>query len=233
MMRGGGGGGGGGGSSSESLLAFSVFDRDKVLRFLRRGPHGGRGEREEEEEEEEEEDTKKDGGFDRDDADADADDDDDDDGKRRKKKKKKKKEGRRRRRCREREEESGEVLPGDAERGTETRERARRDHHEPPRGRRGGKGDPWEKKCSKKGRARFERVRGDTDLGEEPRAGYFLFTHDANRGGRNVRRRVDDKDNRGTPRRTSSGGDYSALEREKSGREEGLGATLCISVGWV
>ena len=75
--------GGGGGSSSESLLAFSVFDRDKVLRFLRRGPHGGRGEREEEEEE----DTKKDGGFDRDDADAD-DDDDDDDGKRRKKKKK-------------------------------------------------------------------------------------------------------------------------------------------------
>jgi len=83
MMR----GGGGGGSSSESLLAFSVFDRDKVLRFLRRGPHGGRGEREEEEEEEE--DTKKDGGFDRDDADADADDDDDDDGKRRKKKKKK------------------------------------------------------------------------------------------------------------------------------------------------
>ena len=83
MMR----GGGGGGSSSESLLAFSVFDRDKVLRFLRRGPHGGRGEREEEEEEE---DTKKDGGFDRDDADAD-DDDDDDDGKRRKKKKKKKK----------------------------------------------------------------------------------------------------------------------------------------------
>jgi len=67
-----------GGGTSESLLAFSVFDREKVLRFLRRGPHGRRGEREEEEEE----DTKKDGGFDRDDDDDD--DVDDDDGRRKK-----------------------------------------------------------------------------------------------------------------------------------------------------
>ena len=68
----------GGGGTSESLLAFSVFDREKVLRFLRRGPHGRRGEREEEEEE----DTKKDGGFDRDDDDDD--DVNDDDGRRKK-----------------------------------------------------------------------------------------------------------------------------------------------------
>ena len=67
-----------GSSSSESSLAFSVFDREKVLRFLRRGPHGRRGEREEEEEE----DTKKDGGFDRDDDDDD--DVNDDDGRRKK-----------------------------------------------------------------------------------------------------------------------------------------------------
>ena len=78
-------------------------------------------------------------------------------------------------------------------------------------------------------------MRGDTALGEEPRAGDVLFTHDANRGGRNVRRRVDDKDNRGTPRRTSSGsGDYSALEREKSGREERPRSdALYIESGWV